>query len=424
MGWYPGLSSVSTFVDFQASMHASGHGYGTCPAPCNNSARSSTTLSAEGAGCHTAVMGEECYGHVQWAMDYGIIFFSRWYPGLASTSSFEDFQASLHANSYGRCTQPCPALSAPSTTSSITTESPDTCHTAVESDECHGHVQWAMGMGIYNFPHWYPGLSPQSSFIEFQASMHMTGHGFATCPQPCFGLAGRNLADVTSQRRTAPSPGSMAELTMMIPVVTTLNSSTFEGDAHLVALMRAVGQTLLGLDAYEGTVMHIALSRGSAGIASNAAGAALVTFVVSVPTERASNLEVKTAGDVGQTFQSEGLSHDIVPASNRSMKSYLRISDMPHLVVAVVTSTIPEITLQPHVASDAAALTPAQPTTHQPPMLRGTTMPHAKSTSTTRSKPQPLDDGGALGGGVEASGAATRSSMVFASLVVVFALSS
>merc|ERR1712232_559244 len=420
MGWYPGLSSVSTFVDFQASMHASGHGYGTCPAPCNNSARSSTTLSAEGAGCHSAVMGEECYGHVQWAMDYGIIFFSRWYPGLASTSSFEDFQASLHANSYGRCTQPCPALFAPSTTSSITTESPDTCHTAVESDECYGHVRWAMGEGIYSFPHWYPELSPQSSFVEFQASMHMTGHGFATCPQPCFGPDGRKLADVTRRTRTAPSPGSMAELTMMIPVTTTLNSSTFEGDAHLVTLMRAVGQTLLGLDAYERKLTKIALGRGSAAVASNAAETAVVTFVVSVPTERASKLEVKTAEDVCQAFQSKGLSHDIVPVSGGTLKSYLRISDMPHLVAVVVTSTIPEIALQPHVDSSVAALTLSASPTPQPSMLRGATVPYAKFTSTTQSPPA-LGDESAFGGDFEASGAATHSSIVFAIVAVLYA---
>lgn len=450
--WYPGLSQSSTFLDFQNSMHLTGHGFGTCPAPCEPAAsgsttaaatsmtttqtvQPSTTLNVQEAACHTAVMGEECYGHVQWAMGHGIVHYAQWYPGLTKASSFEDFQASLHANGHGQCMQPCSALSAPSVTSSTTTASPDACHTAVETDECYGHVLWAMGTGIHNFPSWYAGLSPQSSFVEFQASMHMTGHGFGTCPQPCLGLDGRKLADAKTPRgRTAPSPGAVAEVTISVPVTTTWNASTLEGDAHLMATMRAVGQTLLGLDDSERKLVKVALST----VAPKAAGAAIFTFVASVPAERASGLRVKTAEDVAQSFRAQELVHEIVPASGETMKSFLLLSDAPHLVVAIIVTTLPAPAPQPHpdasaesstlklvmptVSSTTMSTTTAQVSstpkalmpTAQPsiPTLRGTTTAQAKSSMQSRPRE------------VEASGATGHSSIVFTIFALVCTISS
>lgn len=204
--WYPGLSRSSTFVDFQNSMHLTGHGFGTCPVPCEIIASTSTnptadsTTTAQETDCRTALAGDECYGHVMWAMEVGIYQHPDWYPGLSSSSTFAEFQASMHASGhgYGTCPAPCNNAAQPST--STTTVSADACHTAVEADECYGHVLWAIGTGIHSFPAWYPGLSPQSSFVDFQASMHLSGHGFGTCPQPCHGLGERRLADVKIPR--------------------------------------------------------------------------------------------------------------------------------------------------------------------------------------------------------------------------------
>jgi len=62
--------------------------------------------------CHTVVQGEECYPHVKWAMDVGINIRPDWYPGLSKSSSFEDFQTSLHKGWAHRdvCPLPCGPL--------------------------------------------------------------------------------------------------------------------------------------------------------------------------------------------------------------------------------------------------------------------------------------------------------------------------
>lgn len=51
--------------------------------------------------CRTAVSGDECYGHVVWAKDFGISLHPEWYPGLNEESTFEDFQRLLHQGGFG-----------------------------------------------------------------------------------------------------------------------------------------------------------------------------------------------------------------------------------------------------------------------------------------------------------------------------------
>jgi len=65
-----------------------------------------------------------------------------------------------------------------------------TCHTAVEGEECKDLVDWAMSEGIYAHPEWYPDLTPQSSFKEFQMaifdSRRQSPEGLV-CSPPCEG---------------------------------------------------------------------------------------------------------------------------------------------------------------------------------------------------------------------------------------------
>lgn len=60
----------------------------------------------------------------------------------------------------------------------------ETCHTATTGEPCFRHVIWAMTHGIHEKPHWYPGLSPSSSFGEFQAFL-ASRDLHAECPRPC-----------------------------------------------------------------------------------------------------------------------------------------------------------------------------------------------------------------------------------------------
>ena len=57
------------------------------------------------------------------------------------------------------------------------------------SEDCRTHIDWAMEVGIHDAKagEWYPQLTPESSFKEFQAELINKG-----CPQPC--LEGANEA--------------------------------------------------------------------------------------------------------------------------------------------------------------------------------------------------------------------------------------
>ena len=48
--------------------------------------------------CSTAVEGDACFPHVDWAMNTGINSNPEWYPNLDAGSSFEAFQCELALN--------------------------------------------------------------------------------------------------------------------------------------------------------------------------------------------------------------------------------------------------------------------------------------------------------------------------------------
>jgi len=110
-----------------------------------------------------------------WAKQQGIFQNPSWYPGLTHESSFQDFQVILHSIGHSNCARPC--------VSNSTSQSTQACHTAVQDEECFGHVTWAMQQGIFQNPSWYPGLTHESSFQDFQAILHSKGQG--DCAQPC-----------------------------------------------------------------------------------------------------------------------------------------------------------------------------------------------------------------------------------------------
>ncbi|CAE7304487.1 unnamed protein product [Symbiodinium pilosum] len=68
--WYPGLTSESTFAEFQGRVHLVTPD--VCPVPCTAH-----------AGCHDAVEGESCYSAVKWAMKSGIKRHPKWSFGCS-----------------------------------------------------------------------------------------------------------------------------------------------------------------------------------------------------------------------------------------------------------------------------------------------------------------------------------------------------
>jgi len=147
--------------------------------------------------CRAAVAGEDCYKAVAWAMEHGIRHHPEWYPDLTPESPVEAFQDHLYRTGHGNCPQPCSVLS--------TTEPPvEACRRAVQGDECYVHVEWAMQHGITLSPESYPGLTPTSSFEDFQGFLHNLDHG--SCPKPCSSQQLPLVPQPTPQPITPPTP--------------------------------------------------------------------------------------------------------------------------------------------------------------------------------------------------------------------------
>eukprot|EP00928_Gymnodinium_smaydae_P029734 TRINITY_DN2230_c0_g1_i1.p1 TRINITY_DN2230_c0_g1~~TRINITY_DN2230_c0_g1_i1.p1 ORF type:complete len:730 (-),score=120.48 TRINITY_DN2230_c0_g1_i1:271-2310(-) len=107
--WYRGLSSMSSFEDFQTHLsrwHPPSH----CPMPCE---RSKLKADATAAVQHhlndeCGEPSQECRNDIDWAMNVGIKQHRDWYPGLDEFSSVDDFQAYLAASSpTHHCRLPC-----------------------------------------------------------------------------------------------------------------------------------------------------------------------------------------------------------------------------------------------------------------------------------------------------------------------------
>jgi len=62
-------------------------------------------------------------------------------------------------------------------------ETDEDCHDTVQGESCYENVIWAMHLGIHQHPGWYPGLTPESSFQDFQTHLHSKGKGH--CHKPC-----------------------------------------------------------------------------------------------------------------------------------------------------------------------------------------------------------------------------------------------
>jgi len=176
--WYetvcPFVKPTSEFEQFQACIYKINHT--KCALPCNpasalNQSQVEIHMEAgvvidEEHPCHIAEKGDDCYASVIDAMTNGILEHAEKYPGLTSTSTFEEFQVALFNDPASTC---CPR--------------PCECHTAGEGDTCWEHVIWAQQKGIPDKPDWYAGLSNDSRFEAVQAFLYKSGKG--TCSLPC-----------------------------------------------------------------------------------------------------------------------------------------------------------------------------------------------------------------------------------------------
>ncbi|CAK0837169.1 unnamed protein product [Prorocentrum cordatum] len=132
---------------------------------------------------HTATGLEECYVSVIWAMEHGIAEHPEWYPGLTSSSAFEEFQAVLHRGGYGNCPAPCAVGAMPDDHGAGARQPKGSCKTAEYGTPCYERVMWVMRNGIFEHPEWYPTVDILSDFEEVQAALAEKEE--AGCVQPC-----------------------------------------------------------------------------------------------------------------------------------------------------------------------------------------------------------------------------------------------
>lgn len=59
------------------------------------------------------------------------------------------------------------------------------CRTAAPGDDCYEAVRWAKQKGIVDHPGWYPTLTKDSSFEQFQAFLHGLERLSGRCTRPC-----------------------------------------------------------------------------------------------------------------------------------------------------------------------------------------------------------------------------------------------
>merc|ERR1719330_394049 len=85
------------------------------------------------------------------------------------------------------------------------------CRTAARGEMCHTAVAYAMEHLIWTHPEWYPGLSANSSFEDFQELLHT--RNLERCAMPCLGHHGPPLwSDGTSENQLLQVAGSSGGL--------------------------------------------------------------------------------------------------------------------------------------------------------------------------------------------------------------------
>lgn len=76
------------------------------------------------------------------------------------------------------------AMSAPQSASDCKTEADPTTTPEAQRTACQKAMLWGRDVGVRGHPEWYPGLSPSSSFYDFQRVMS-TASNTQGCVKPC-----------------------------------------------------------------------------------------------------------------------------------------------------------------------------------------------------------------------------------------------
>jgi len=99
------------------------------------------------------------------------------------------------------------------------------CRVVQPGSLCDQAVRWAMGYGVALYPQWYPGLSKQSSFEDFQALLQKrpsTG-----CPPPCLVDSSLQQHDNRTVDSQVPRPAAAVDgAVLQVPATVTQTATT------------------------------------------------------------------------------------------------------------------------------------------------------------------------------------------------------
>mmetsp|Transcript_47478 Transcript_47478/g.101551 ORF Transcript_47478/g.101551 Transcript_47478/m.101551 type:complete len:511 (+) Transcript_47478:56-1588(+) len=103
------VAAVASSASYAASSSSSSSHLPPSPdAEAEHTRRLAVNVQNVGINCMRAVPGDQCHTAIEWTRTIGIKTHPEWYPNwLKEDSSFEDFQAALHADPYALCPHPC-----------------------------------------------------------------------------------------------------------------------------------------------------------------------------------------------------------------------------------------------------------------------------------------------------------------------------
>jgi hypothetical protein len=204
----------------------------------------------------------------------------------------------------------------------------------------------------------------------------------AVCKELAASTHSRKLQVV--EKISAPSPLSMAQVTLLLPVAISGDASELHLDKSYMVLIHTLGQKLLGLS--EGEAESLKVTPETPGRLESGRTRVVYAFVATVPAEGASSITPPTEIAINVLFTSALVLHnydqyDIVPASGGVVESSLMISDAPQLLIATVTFSLP--TAAP--TTDApTAIAPASVTTSESKSPAESTTQSSATRSTTK----------------------------------------
>lgn len=166
---------------------------------------------SEDIDCRTARQGERCYADVTWAMRNRDEH-PEWYIGLNKCSDFYDFQNFMHSQVLNsgarRCPKPCAShRTPPKGRGCKVKKSKGNCHTAVPGDNCYAHMIYTKSEAM-KYPHWYPGVSIESSLQDVQYYLHTE----RVCPMPCMNSTLKKEDNITGCHTALPGDTCFADI--------------------------------------------------------------------------------------------------------------------------------------------------------------------------------------------------------------------